>query len=112
MADLLVFMLQREGYEAQVAPDGKEAERFIESKGPPAIVLMDTMLPYKDGIQLLGQIRKTEAWRQVPVIMLTAKSGESDVVRALDTGANDYIVKPFKPKELIARIRRFLPAAK
>jgi len=70
------------------------------------LVLLDVMLPYVDGFELLRKIRAQVTWSKVPIIMLTAKSQEQTIVRALDQGANDYIVKPFRPGELLARIRR------
>jgi two-component system, OmpR family, alkaline phosphatase synthesis response regulator PhoP len=66
------------------------------------------MLPFVDGYQLLAAIRAQDGWEDVPVIMLTAKSQEKDIVRALESGAADYMVKPFKPDELRARIRRLV----
>jgi len=69
-------------------------------------VLLDVMLPYVDGFELIRKIREHPTWSQVPIIMLTAKSTEQHIVRALDNGANDYVVKPFRPGELMARIRR------
>jgi len=65
-------------------------------------------MPYADGFELLSFARKQDGWDATPIIMLTAKSQESDIVRALDNGASDYVVKPFKPNELLARIRRQL----
>jgi DNA-binding response OmpR family regulator len=61
-----------------------------------------------DGFELMRRIRESDPWSKVPIIMLTAKSKERDVVRALEAGANDYVIKPFKPEELIARVRRFV----
>ncbi|MNL83724.1 Phosphate regulon transcriptional regulatory protein PhoB [compost metagenome] len=69
------------------------------------------MLPYADGFQLVSQIRAKPNWESVPIVMLTAKSQEKDIVRALDAGANDYVLKPFQPQELMARLRRFLKVA-
>jgi two-component system, OmpR family, alkaline phosphatase synthesis response regulator PhoP len=69
------------------------------------------MLPFFDGFQLVGMVRAQAGWETVPVIMLTAKTQERDIVRALDAGANDYIVKPFQPKELLARVRRLAKVA-
>ena len=66
------------------------------------------MLPYHNGFELVAHIRSKDLWREVPIVMLTADSAERDIVRALDAGANDYVVKPFNPKELMARLRRFL----
>ena len=70
------------------------------------------MLPHATGHEILAALRGHEAWKAVPVVMLTAKSQEGDIVRALDAGANDYMVKPFQPAELKARIRRLVPAGK
>ena len=78
---------------------------------PPALVLLDLMLPYFDGIQILGNLRKNPRWSAVPVLMLTARTQEATVARALDAGADDYVTKPFQPLELMARIRRVLRTA-
>ena len=64
------------------------------------------MLPYLDGFEIIKIIREHATWKHVPIIMLTAKSQEKNIVRALDHGANDYLIKPFRPEELLARIRR------
>jgi two-component system, OmpR family, alkaline phosphatase synthesis response regulator PhoP len=70
--------------------------------------MLDVMLPYIDGFQLIAHIRAKPEWRDSPILMLTAKSQEGEIVRALDAGANDYLVKPFQPNELKARIRRLV----
>lgn len=105
---ILHFMLEREGYGVQTAEDGRMALWAIENSAPPALVILDVMLPFVDGFALLRKIRETEEWRNVPVLMLTAKSGEKNVVRGLDTGAEDYMIKPFDSAELMARVRRLL----
>ncbi len=105
---ILHFFLEREGFAVTVARDGREAEKMIREAAPPEIVIMDVMLPYVDGFQLIAQLRGAVGWRDVPVLMLTAKSEERDIVRGLNAGANDYLAKPFKTKELLARIRRLL----
>lgn len=69
---------------------------------------MDIMLPYHDGLELIERLRAQAGWAQVPVLMLTAKAREADIVRALELGADDYVTKPFQPEELLARIRRLL----
>lgn len=106
IAQLLQFMLSREGYSVHVAQDGRSAKSFIETQPPPAIVLLDVMLPFFDGFQLMSILRAQADWKSVPVIMLTAKTQERDIVRALDADASDYVVKPFQPNELLARVRR------
>jgi DNA-binding response OmpR family regulator len=103
---LLEHMLSRQGFTVRVAHDGRQATEFIDTLPPPALVLLDVMLPYVDGFELIKKIRAHAAWNQVPVIMLTSKSQEQNIVRALDYGASDYLVKPFRPGELLARIRR------
>lgn len=105
---LLKFMLERAGYRVTLSRDGRAAQAHILASPPPAIVLLDVMLPFLDGFQLVGLVRAQPGWEQVPVIMLTAKTQERDIVRALDAGANDYILKPFQPDELLARLRRLV----
>lgn len=112
IAYLLRFILEREGYRVELAGDGRSAMALIGSIEPPALTMLDVMLPHFDGYQLLAAIRGREAWRDVPVLMLTAKSQEKDIVRALDSGADDYLVKPFKPEELRARIKRLVKGRK
>jgi len=107
-AYLLDFMLRRAGFDVIVARNGRDAEAAIDSVEPVDVVLLDLMLPYVSGFQLLSEIRENPAWRHVPVLVVSAKVLESDVVRALDLGANDFITKPFRPQELLARIRRVI----
>lgn len=108
IAQLLVFIFQREGFKTILVRDGQAAVQMVEHNAAPALVMLDVMLPYYDGFHLLKKVRAQPGWEQVPIIMLTAKSQENDIVRALDAGANDYVVKPFNPGELLARVRRFL----
>lgn len=109
IADLLRFLLERQGYHVDVRVDGRAALSAINhSQAPPCMILLDVMLPFIDGFELVTAIRQREGWESVPLVMLTAKTTESDIVRALDAGANDYIVKPFQPNELMARVRRYL----
>jgi DNA-binding response OmpR family regulator len=105
---LLRSILERDGYTVELARDGRQAQRLIGEMEPPALVMLDVMLPYVDGFQLLGLMREKPAWKNVPILMLTGKSQEKDIVRALDAGANDYVVKPFKLDELRARIKRLV----
>jgi len=108
ISQVLRFMLERQGYQVVHMADGRAAVQHVAQATPPALVLLDVMLPYVDGFEILGRIRATPAWREVPVLMLTAKSSEHDAVRALDAGANDFVTKPFQPQELLARVRRYL----
>ncbi|OLP18917.1 hypothetical protein BST81_08365 [Leptolyngbya sp. 'hensonii'] len=106
-ASLIAFLLKREGYSPQIARDGQEAYDLINQSPPPHLVLLDRMLPYMDGLELLEHIRCQTSWQQVPIVMLTATNTEQSAVEAFDAGVDDYIVKPFRPQELMARIRRF-----
>jgi len=105
---LLQFLLEREGYSVMLARDGHEALQFIDSMTPPRLAIFDIMMPHADGFELLQHLRAKPDWHNVPVMMLTARSQEKDIVRALDAGAADYVVKPFLPEELKARIRRLV----
>lgn len=111
IAHVLIFMLERQGYQVTHAADGRTAVEHVQSQAPPDLVLLDVMLPYVDGFEIVGLIRVQPGWERTPVIMLTAKNTERDTVRALDAGANDFIIKPFQPQELLARLRRFLNPA-
>ena len=105
---LLDFRLKREGFDVILASDGHQAYDYLENGTPPQLVLLDVMLPYLDGFEIITHLRGKPEWSEVPVIMLTSKSQEQSIVRALDAGANDYVVKPFRPDELMARLRRLL----
>ena len=111
---LLRYNLEKEGFTVSSAHDGEEALLQLKEAKPDA-VLLDWMLPRVSGIEVCRQIRRTPAWKDLPVIMLTARGEEGDRVRGLDSGADDYVVKPFSPNELVARlravIRRARPAA-
>jgi DNA-binding response OmpR family regulator len=108
LSHILRFILEREGFEVHQAADGRTAEKLLATLAPPAIVTLDVMLPHTDGYELLRRIRSTPGWSAVPVILLTSRSQEKDIVRGLESGANDYLVKPFKPDELRARVRRLV----
>lgn len=111
MVTLLQFLVEREGCQAIVATEGRQARSLVDTLSPPRLVLLDVMLPYLNGFELVTYIRSKAPWHEVPIVMLTADSAERDIVRALDAGASDYVVKPFNPKELMARLRRFLKTA-
>lgn len=108
ISQVLTFMLERQGYGVTHLADGRAAAAHIAAASPPGLVLLDVMLPYIDGFELVRIIREQAGWSGVPVLMLTAKNTERDTVRALDAGANDYVIKPFQPNELLARVRRYL----
>src|ERR1700752_1320827 len=107
LAEMLGIVLRGEGFEPSFVADGDKAlAAFRETK--PDLVLLDLMLPGRDGIEVCGLIGAESG---VPIVMLTAKSDTVDVVVGLESGADDYIVKPFKPKELVARGRARLRRA-
>jgi two-component system response regulator MtrA len=101
LAEMITIMLRGEGFEPHAALNGYDAINLIEQVEPD-LILLDVMLPGMDGIDVCARIRETSG---VPIIMLTAKGDTQDVVRGLESGADDYVVKPFNPKELVARIR-------
>ncbi|HXP13424.1 MAG TPA: phosphate regulon transcriptional regulator PhoB [Stellaceae bacterium] len=101
---LLRYNLEKEGFNVSSAHDGEEALLQLKEAKPDA-VLLDWMLPRVSGIEVCRQIRRTPAWKDLPVIILTARGEEGDRVRGLDSGADDYVVKPFSPNELVARLR-------
>lgn len=109
ISTLLHHLLVRRGYDVQVASDGQVALEMVDNMiSLPQLIMLDVVLPYIDGFELINRIRSKHEWSEVPVIMLTSKAQERNIVRALEAGANDYMVKPFQPQELIARIRRFV----
>ncbi len=107
LATLLDYNLDKEGFRVARAGDGEEALLRIEEEAPD-LVLLDWMLPKVSGVEVCRQLRARPDTRRTPVIMLTARGEESDKVRGLDTGADDYVVKPFAMSELVARIRALL----
>ncbi len=107
LAEMITIMLRGEGFEPHTAMSGPQAIELIDQVSPD-LILLDVMLPGMDGIDVCARIRQTSG---VPIIMLTAKADTGDVVKGLESGADDYVVKPFNPKELVARIRtRLRPA--
>jgi len=108
VAYLLRHMLMRDGFVVRTASNGREALAFFKASKPVDIVLLDLMLPYIDGFELITRIREDARWKDVPIVAISGKVTESDVVKALDQGANDYVTKPYNPRELRARIRRQL----
>ena len=104
ICELVRLYLVKEGYEVKCAFSGKQALHIVEDETPSAVIL-DIMLPEIDGIEVLKQIRQT---KKIPVIMLTAKGETIDKILGLELGADDYVVKPFEPKELVARLKAVL----
>jgi DNA-binding response OmpR family regulator len=112
IAEGVRFNLEREGLVARVAATGEEGLRAaLDVKEPPALILLDLMLPGMSGIELCRRLRREPQTRRTPIIMLTARADESDRVAGLDLGADDYITKPFSVKELMARVRAVMRRA-
>jgi len=107
LRDLLEFKLRSRGYEVELAEDG-EAALEVASASPPDLIVLDGMMPGLDGFQVLQRLSDSGVTCDVPVIMLTARRQEQDVVAGLSLGAPDYLVKPFLPDELVLRIQRIL----
>jgi two-component system, OmpR family, phosphate regulon response regulator PhoB len=110
LVTLLRYNLEREGFAVLDAQDGEEA-LAVAREQKPDLVLLDWMLPLMSGIELCRQLRRNPETRALPVVMLTARGEEGDKLRGLDSGADDYVTKPFSPSELIARIRAVLRRA-
>jgi two-component system phosphate regulon response regulator PhoB len=104
LVTLLRYNLEREGYRVLEAMDGEEA-LLVAAEEKPDLVLLDWMLPQLSGIEVCRRLRSRQETRNVPIIMLTARGEESDRIRGLDTGADDYLTKPFSMMELLARLR-------
>jgi two-component system phosphate regulon response regulator PhoB len=102
--ELIHYNLKAEGYDVLVALDGEEGLE-VALEEIPDLILLDWMLPKVSGIEVCRQLRKSKITREIPIIMLTARSEESDKIRGLDIGADDYITKPYSIKELLARVR-------
>ena len=107
LVTLLRYNLEAEGFSVDIAYDGEEALTAI-SEQVPDLVLLDWMMPKLSGIEVCRAIRADREAANIPIIMLTARGEEADRIRGLDTGADDYLVKPFSPKELVARVRAVL----
>lgn len=107
LATLLEYNLGQEKFDVTLAADGEEGILKIE-ENPPDVVILDWMLPKVSGIEICRRIRSKPETRNIPIIMLTARSEEADRIRGLETGADDYLTKPFSTNELIARVRAVL----
>ena len=107
IAELVRYNLVREGYHVKVVTDGARAVRQIGEELP-SLVILDLMLPGMDGLEVCRHLKRTDRTRGIPVLMVTAKSAEADVVLGLELGADDYVTKPFSPRVLVSRVRSVL----
>ncbi len=108
ICDMVCLALSQAGYGCRPAADAQEAQRRIVEDGLPDLILLDWMLPGVSGIDYARKLRQDKLTRDIPIVMLTARTQEEDKVRGLDTGADDYITKPFSTRELVARIKALL----
>ena len=111
LVELLSYNLEKNGFRTSIARDGEEAILAI-AETKPDLVLLDWMLPYVSGIEICRRPRRDPETRELPIILLTARGEEGDRIRGLDSGADDYIVKPFSPSELIARVKAVIRRAR
>ncbi len=107
IARLIEFKLKKEGYSVTRKENGEEAIKAIK-EDKPDLILLDIMMPVMGGYEVLRRLKEDEDLKSVPVIMLTARAQEKDVVKGIAMGAEDYITKPFHPAELLARVKRIL----
>jgi len=107
IAEVIEYSLSREGFETSASLNGQEGLQFVQSVRPD-LVLLDLMLPGLDGIEICRELKSDASTKSIPIIMVTAKGDESDIVLGLSMGADDYVTKPFSPKELIARVKAVL----
>jgi DNA-binding response OmpR family regulator len=106
----LEYLMKREGYDVAVAADG-EAALAAMAENAPDLILLDIMLPKKDGFEVCQQIRANPAWQAIKVIMLTAKGRDTEVSKGLALGADIYMTKPFSTKDLVAQVKQLLTHA-
>jgi two-component system, OmpR family, phosphate regulon response regulator PhoB len=111
LIELLRYNFEKEGFRVTTAADG-EAALLTVAEAKPDLVILDWMLPHVSGLEVCRQLRRKSETRDLPIIMLTARGEESDRVRGLEVGADDYVSKPFSPSELVARVRAVLRRAK
>ncbi len=107
IAEVIEYSLSREGFETSSALNGQDGLELAQSVKPD-LVLLDLMLPGLDGIEICRELKSDANTRSIPIIMVTAKGDESDIVLGLSMGADDYVTKPFSPKELVARVKAVL----
>jgi two-component system, OmpR family, alkaline phosphatase synthesis response regulator PhoP len=109
IAESLRYNFQREGFAVLLAESGEKGLRLaLDERGSPSLIILDLMLPGMSGLELCRRLRRESATRKTPIIMVTAKAAEADKIAGLEIGADDYIVKPFSVREVVARVRAVL----
>lgn len=108
VASLLEYVLKREGYQSHIARDGDAALQIINAGQPPALVLLDLMIPIYSGYEILKRLRARDGWQDIPVIVLTGSNNEQHLNKARKLGADEYALKPFEPSTLMRQIKALL----
>lgn len=108
IAELIRFNLSLEGYDVEVFPSGEAGFKAFESNKKPELLILDIMLPGMSGLEICRRLKENKATSEVPIIMVSARGEEQDIVKGLELGADDYVTKPFSPKVLLARIEAVL----
>ncbi|MEH6630773.1 MAG: response regulator [Halopseudomonas aestusnigri] len=107
IVDSLSFLMKKAGFEVFIARDGDAALRMVESR-PPDLMLLDIMLPRRDGFEVLKTVRSNQAWRDMRIILLTAKGRDVDRLKGMELGADDFVTKPFSTKDIVRLVRQHL----
>ena len=107
MGQFLKAVLSAQGFTVDLATDGRRGLELAQRR-PPDVVILDLLMPYKNGFEVLRELKEKPATRAVPVIILSSSGREEDMVKALNGGADDFVVKPFRARELVARVRKVL----
>lgn len=107
IVDSLSFLMKKAGFEVFIARDGDAALRMVESR-PPDLMLLDIMLPRRDGFEVLKTVRSNQAWRDIRIILLTAKGRDVDRLKGMELGADDFVTKPFSTKDVVRLVRQHL----
>ncbi len=111
IVELLTFVFSRDGYALSSTFTGEEALSLVE-EDPPDLVILDLMLPGMGGLEVAGRLKAHPVWKKIPIVMLTARCEETDILKGYNAGADDYVTKPFSPRVLLARVRAVLKSQK
>jgi len=106
--NILRFNLEKEGYRVSVASNGEIALELASGENPPDLIILDIMMPKMDGYEVIRRLRETDSTKHIPVVFLTAKAQKKDVLKGIEVGANDYVVKPFKFADVRRKIEKFM----
>ena len=107
IVDSLSFLMKKAGFEVFIARDGDAALRMVKSR-PPDLMLLDIMLPRKDGFEVLKSVRSNDSWKEIRVILLTAKGRDVDRLKGMELGADDFVTKPFSTKDVVRLVKQHL----